>query len=134
MRLLIGLLVFVLLSCENSKCRGEQPNYIESWNEVIVEIVVDNGSKGGYDIVTTKRIININPVQELYMSGRVGDSISKRAYSFLVDLYRNGEYFMTSRISSETCDTILQRRFGVNEWDYVDKLDVIREFKENHLK
>ncbi len=63
MRFLIGLLavVFVLLSCENSKCRGEQSNYTESWNEVIVELVFDNGGKGGYDIVTTKRMININP-------------------------------------------------------------------------
>ena len=136
-RLSFGLFVvfFVLISCKNNNlCRNDHDIYKESWNEVILELHQNHDVKAGYDIVTTKRTITIAPVQELYISGQVGDSISKRAYSIFVDIFRNGEYFITSRICSETCDTILQRRFGVNEWDYVDKLDVIREFKENHLK
>jgi hypothetical protein len=116
MRLLLSIVIIcVSSSCVNHNlCSDDESNFKESWDETILELHKNPNLKVGYDVVTTKRTITLGSVN-LYMSGQPGDSISKKAYSVFVNVYRDGEYAFTSRCCSEKCDTILERRFGIKE-------------------
>lgn len=118
---MVGLLL--LASCvANDQCKMEKEVYIHDWNGIVKEIGRYKKYKATYYIKTNSGTFFVG-MNELVMYGKVGDSIVKPKSSFLVDVYRNGKIEFTSRVISETCDTIV---------DSNNKLQTYEELKEKH--
>jgi len=100
------LTFFNLCSCEIN-CEHETKIYNQSWNDKVISIYRDNDHKATYIIKTNRQLISISPTQEVIWYAENGDSLVKKPNSFFVDVYRDGEFIFTSRVSSPTCDSIV---------------------------
>lgn len=131
MKYFLIVLISLLVSCTSKiDCEHEKQMFQEEWNGVVLNKIRDH-KWGSYKLIMSNgQEIWFSPVQNLYSTAGIGDSISKQRYSLRATLYTVDKDTFECSFSVQACDSVVLKEFGY-KYDSLLNLVKIKKPKKN---